>query len=229
MQNILQDLRYGARMLLKKPGFTVIAVITLALGIGANTAIFSVVNGVLLRPLPYKEPGRLARVYSEFPTMNLRKFWISPPEFLDIQKEIEVMGVNRGLGDGRSESVIDRRSDPRRIDLRYAQFNRHARRGADDGARLHAGRGEAERAQGRDHLLWPLGPSIRRARRHRRPNGQDQHGAFHRRRCDAARLRLPARKQRTYGRVDSFSIRPGQSGRQGQPLPERHRSASNRA
>ncbi|HKQ89228.1 MAG TPA: ABC transporter permease [Blastocatellia bacterium] len=87
MQNILQDLRYGARMLLKKPGFTLIAVITLALGIGANTAIFSVVNGVLLRPLPYKEPGRLARVYSEFPGMNLRKFWISPPEFLDIQKE----------------------------------------------------------------------------------------------------------------------------------------------
>ena len=87
MQNILQDLRYGARMLLKKPGFTAIAVITLALGIGANTAIFSVVNGVLLRPLPYKEPGRLARVYSEFPTMNLRKFWISPPEFLDIQRE----------------------------------------------------------------------------------------------------------------------------------------------
>jgi putative ABC transport system permease protein len=87
MQNVLQDLRYGARMLWKKPGFTVIAVITLALGVGANTAIFSVVNGVLLRPLPYKEPGRLARVYSEFPTMNLRKFWISPPEFLDIQRE----------------------------------------------------------------------------------------------------------------------------------------------
>jgi len=87
MQNVLQDLRYGARMLWKKPGFTVIAVFTLALGIGANTAIFSVVNGVLLRPLPYKEPGQLARVYSEFPTMNLRKFWISPPEFLDIQRE----------------------------------------------------------------------------------------------------------------------------------------------
>ena len=87
MQSILQDLRYGARMLWKRPGFTVIAVITLALGIGANTAIFSVVNGVLLRPLPYKDPGRLTRVYSEFPTMNLRKFWISSPEFLDIQKE----------------------------------------------------------------------------------------------------------------------------------------------
>src|SRR5499425_266222 len=87
MQNLLQDIRYALRMLLKKPGFTVVAVITLALGIGANTAIFSVVNGVLLRPLPYKEPDRLVRVYSEFPTMNLRKFWISVPEYLDIQKE----------------------------------------------------------------------------------------------------------------------------------------------
>src|SRR5262245_23809255 len=87
MQNILQDLRYSARMLLKNPGFTLIAVLTLSLGIGANTAIFSVVNGVLLRPLPYKEPGRLVRVYSEFPTMNLRKFWVSPPEYMDIQKE----------------------------------------------------------------------------------------------------------------------------------------------
>jgi len=87
MRTLWQDLRYGARMLFKKPGFTLIAVLTLALGIGANTAIFSVVNGVLLRPLPYKEPDRLARVYSEFPTMNLRKFWISAPEYLDVQKE----------------------------------------------------------------------------------------------------------------------------------------------
>ncbi len=87
MNALWQDLRYGARMLWKKPGFTLIAVLTLALGIGANTAIFSVVNGVLLRPLPFKEPERLVRVYSEFPTMNLRKFWISPPEYLDIQKE----------------------------------------------------------------------------------------------------------------------------------------------
>lgn len=89
MQILYQDLRYGLRMLLNKPGFAVVAVITLALGIGANTAIFSVVNAVLLRPLPYREPVKLVRVYTEFPTMNLRKFWMSAPEFLDIQNEAD--------------------------------------------------------------------------------------------------------------------------------------------
>lgn len=89
MQTLLQDLRYGLRMLLNKPGFAAVAVITLALGIGANTAIFSVVNAVLLRPLPYREPGKLVRVYTEFPSMDLRKFWMSPPEFLDIHNEAD--------------------------------------------------------------------------------------------------------------------------------------------
>src|SRR3954451_3900827 len=87
MEIFFQDLRYALRMLRKNLGFMAVAVITLALGIGANTAIFSVLNSVLLRPLPYRQPGQLVRVYSEFPTMKLQKFWLSPPELLDIQRE----------------------------------------------------------------------------------------------------------------------------------------------
>ena len=85
------DLRYAFRMLAKNPGFTAAAVACLALGIGATTAIFSVVYAVLLRPLPYAQAPRLVRIFTEFPTFpngGLRHFWVSAPEYLDLKRDI---------------------------------------------------------------------------------------------------------------------------------------------
>src|SRR6202161_3773297 len=78
-------------MLAKSPGFTVAAVICLALGIGATSAIFSVVHAVLLRPLGYRDPGGLVRLYTEFPKFpngGLRRFWTSPPEYDELKRDL---------------------------------------------------------------------------------------------------------------------------------------------
>ncbi|MBV8858086.1 MAG: ABC transporter permease [Acidobacteria bacterium] len=81
MRTLLQDLRFGVRTLGKSKGFTAVAVLTLALGIGANTAIFSVVNGLLLRPLPYADSERLAIIWTHSPGANVAQDWPSPGQF----------------------------------------------------------------------------------------------------------------------------------------------------
>jgi predicted permease len=114
MSAFAQDLRYAVRLLANKPGFTASAVACLALGIGATTAIFSVVNAVLLRPLPYVQSARLVRVFTEFPNFpngGLRHFWVSPPEYFDLKRETTSFQaldgwVNQGVNlAGASEPV----------------------------------------------------------------------------------------------------------------------------
>ncbi len=87
---MLPNVRYAARLLSKNAGFTAAAIGCLTLGIGATTAIFSVVNAVLLRPLPYAHSDRFQRVFTEFPTFpngGLRHFWVSPPEYFDLKRD----------------------------------------------------------------------------------------------------------------------------------------------
>jgi putative ABC transport system permease protein len=93
MRTLWQDVRYGARVLLKSPGFAAAAVFVTALGIGANTAIFSVVNAVLLRPLPYREPQRLVLLHENLPRLGWSLLNISPAEYLDYKEQ------NRSLSD----------------------------------------------------------------------------------------------------------------------------------
>src|SRR5438132_11239356 len=82
---MLKDIRFALRQLLKQPAFTAIAVVTLALAIGATTAVLSLVNGLLVRPLPYRDPQHLILLLQHFKSQNLERIPVSPPEFKDYE------------------------------------------------------------------------------------------------------------------------------------------------
>src|ERR1700704_5756864 len=95
METIWQDIRYGARMLRKNPAFTLIALVTIALGIGANTAIFSVVNAVLLRPLPFAEPDQLIVALTK--TSKIPRDWVTYPDLRDWREQSELVSEFAGF------------------------------------------------------------------------------------------------------------------------------------
>jgi predicted permease len=113
MRTILQDLRYGARMLLKRPGFTLVAVLTLALGIGANIAIFSLMNAVLIRPLPFHEPDRLVLVWEDRAATGSPRSDVAPANYADWRAQQSVFEDMAALkwqnvdltGDGEPEKI----------------------------------------------------------------------------------------------------------------------------
>ncbi len=114
MDTLLQDIRYAVRMLIKKPGFTVVVVAALALGIGANTAIFSIVNSILLRPLPYRDPARLAMIWMDNKRMNVDQDIHSYPNYVDYRDQNQVFesmaaysGISLNLvGVGEPERIL---------------------------------------------------------------------------------------------------------------------------
>src|SRR5438270_11506280 len=85
----MNDLRYVLRQLAKSPGFTAVAILTLALGIGANTAVFSLINALLVRPLPYQQPSRLVLIWERFATLGLDRIPVSPAEYLALEKQFQ--------------------------------------------------------------------------------------------------------------------------------------------
>src|SRR2546425_2077820 len=104
MTAFLQDLRYALRMLARSPGFTAIAVLTLALGIGANSAIFSVVEAVLVRPLPIRDPDRVVVLHLQMPKINLPRTEISPLQYRDYGRHTDVFESTAAwTGRNRSE------------------------------------------------------------------------------------------------------------------------------
>jgi len=119
MESLLKDIRYGIRTLGKNPGFTAVAVLTLALGIGANTAIFSVVENVLLRPLPYPQPGNLVQIWNTYPPQAPRA-GLSPGDYADWRQQNASFSEMGGYAYISQGFNLTGEAEPQRVLVSYA-------------------------------------------------------------------------------------------------------------
>jgi len=121
LDDLTRDARHGVRMLRRTPVFTVVAVLTLALGIGANTAIFSVVNGVILRPLDYPKPGQLMYLTTEFPVLRLTGSALSVQEYLEFRRmnqSFAMVGAYRAIGGAYASGEVNLTAGDRPLRVR---------------------------------------------------------------------------------------------------------------
>ena len=141
-----QDFRYAFRMLRKNVVLTLVIVASLAIGIGANSAIFSVVDALLLRPLPYPHPDRLAAIWLHSPGIGILRDWPSPGQYIDIQKQNHSFD-QMAIAQSRTFTLTGR-EQPERVDVLSTQSSLLAMLGAKPllGRTLVAGRGQARQA-----------------------------------------------------------------------------------
>jgi putative ABC transport system permease protein len=121
MHNLITDIRYGFRSLLKRPGATAVALVTLALGIGVNTAIFSAVDSILLRPLPFKDPERIVSVWEQTPSLGIQQNQAAPANFFDLRNQnqsFEALGAY-----GPLDINLTGAGDPERLDGQLVTAN----------------------------------------------------------------------------------------------------------
>ena len=218
MDSFIQNVKYGLRSLAKSPGFTIVAILTLALGIGANTAIFSVVNTVLLQPLSYPDPDRIVslQLTSEEGNGNITsitKFntYRDQTQAFDGVTAYDFQGPGINLiGGDRPEQL---KGDPRLGGL-LSRFRRPHR------ARplVHARRRPARRPESRRHHQWFVAQPLRRRPEHHRPLVESWRRCVHRNR----RPRLEFLERSAHRHSDSAEARSEQ--RRSGPLPSRRRA-----
>src|SRR5215467_12574259 len=118
MQSLAQDLRYALRAFSRAPGFAATALLSLAIGVGANTAIFSVANALLLRPLPYSDPDRLVILWNRSPGLAITQDWFSTAQYFDIRnghRGLEQLAIAIG-----GKYTLTRDGEPERIGVARA-------------------------------------------------------------------------------------------------------------